>query len=211
MRDFVVERAGPDEVAEVAEAYLRAGADEAVAVWVAGPDETAVAELRRAHTPALIAAAVRDDEVWIARADDTICAVALWQHMTDGSRYRAEADELRANDPRTGPWQRLALAVDRVAAAHPRDYPHHYLHSIATVPEHRGTGAGTALLATRLHRFAATGERAFLAASTERSARLYARLGFARRGQPLPLPCGPTLIPMWRPHPAADPGSGTLG
>lgn len=194
-----VERAGLDEVEEVAAAYLRAGADEAVAVWVAGPDGAAVARLREAHTPAVIAAAVRDDEVWIARTGSAIRAVALWQHMTH-DRYRTEADEIRSvadADPESGAWQRLALAVGRVAAAHPRDYPHHYLHSIATVPEHRGTGAGTALLGARLRRFAATGERAFLAASTERSARLYARLGFTHRGAPLPLPGGPTLLPMW--------------
>ncbi|MFC8045779.1 GNAT family N-acetyltransferase [Nocardia sp. NPDC057353] len=200
MQDFAVHRAGPDEVPEVAAAYLRAGADEAVAVWVAGAEEAAVAELRRAHTPAVIAAAIRDDEVWIARADGAIRAVAVWQRMADGSRYRAEADELRslaAAHPEVGAWQRLALAVGRVATAHPREYPHRYLHSIATVPEHRGTGAGTALLGAGLDRLAATGESAFLAASTERSARLYARLGFAPHGAPLPLPGGPTLLPMW--------------
>lgn len=190
----------------MAAAYLRASADEAVAEWVARPDAAAVAELRRAHTPAVIAAAIRDDQVWIARADGAIQAVALWQHMRDGDRYRAEADEVRAlaaAEPRSIPWQRVALAVGRVAAAHPRDYPHHYLHSIATVPEHRGTGAGTALLRARLDRFAGTGERAFLAASTERSARLYTRLGFVPRGEPLPLPqAGPTLRPLWFAPPA---------
>ncbi|MCD0446872.1 GNAT family N-acetyltransferase [Glycomyces sp. A-F 0318] len=86
-----------------------------------------------------------------------------------------------------------------MAAAHPRDFPHLHLHSIATVPWLRGEGAGGALLAERLRLADEEGLPVYLEASTARSARLYERAGFAAAGAPIALPGGgPELVPMWR-------------
>lgn len=79
---------------------------------------------------------------------------------------------------------------------HPRE-PHYYLPVVGTRPELRGRGVGTALLAPVLERCDREGMPAYLEATSERNAALYARLGFRGAGR-IRLPDGPELRPMWR-------------
>lgn len=95
---------------------------------------------------------------------------------------------------------RLAALNDAMSAAHPKE-SHWYLGVIGTVPAWRGKGLGSALLAHALAPIDAAGLPAYLEATSERNAALYARFGFVRTGT-IELPDGPSLIAMWR-EPAA--------
>ena len=64
-------------------------------------------------------------------------------------------------------------------------------------PELQGRGIGSLLLGHVLERADRTGAAAYLEATTEDSARLYERHGFAQAGE-IHLPDGPTLYRMWR-------------
>ncbi|MFD6393083.1 GNAT family N-acetyltransferase [Nocardia sp. NPDC055029] len=196
-----VRQAGPDELAAVADAFVAASMDEVVSAWIRAGDPVIDEAYRTTFGPQFVAKAMAADEVWVAGDGDDIWAVSLWQTVTSADRLAAEvaeAAELLAAAPEVVTFQRMAAVSSLVAAAHPREFPHRYLHVVVTVPEHRGKGAGGAILADRLAAFADAGETAFLEASTRRSSRLYARNGFAHEGEPIELPDGgPTLLPMW--------------
>ncbi|GGN94494.1 GNAT family N-acetyltransferase [Nocardia rhizosphaerihabitans] len=196
-----VRQAGPDELAAVTDAFVAASLDEVVSAWIRAGDPVVDEAYRTIFGPQFVAKAMAADEVWVAGDGEDIWAVSLWQTVTSADRLAAEAaeaNELLAAAPEVVSFQRMAAVSSLVAAAHPREFPHRYLHVIVTVPEHRGKGAGGAILADRLAAFADAGETAFLEASTQRSSRLYARNGFAHEGEAIELPDdGPTLLPMW--------------
>ncbi|MBF6213020.1 GNAT family N-acetyltransferase [Nocardia puris] len=198
---ITVRKAGIEELDAVADAFATAGADEAVAAWVMAGHPAIAAGYRADYVPRVVERALRDDEVWVAGEEDRIWAVSLWQHVTSEERVLAEAAEARemaAAGPDVGPLRKLVYVTSLLAEHHPREFPHRYLQAIVTLPEHRGKGAGGAIVADRLKAYSDASETAFLEASTERSARLYARNGFARTGVTHTLPeDGPTLIPMW--------------
>ncbi|MEU6266094.1 GNAT family N-acetyltransferase [Saccharopolyspora shandongensis] len=87
-----------------------------------------------------------------------------------------------------------ALSAER----HPRD-PHEYLALIGVDPAVQGTGVGGRELRGALGRWDAEGMPSYLEASSARSRNLYLRLGFQDHGDPIVLPDGPSLYPMWRP------------
>jgi GNAT superfamily N-acetyltransferase len=86
--------------------------------------------------------------------------------------------------------------MNKLARLHPRE-PHWYLFAVGVVPEATGRGRGTTLLEPVLERCDAEHLPAYLEASSEDNARLYARLGFERRGEVEVLE-GVRLRPMWR-------------
>lgn len=192
-----VRRATAGEAGPVTAAYAAASADEAVNAWVLAGGGLPSALYER-HLEEFTAAAIERGEVWAAFAGGEVWGVSVWLAVDSAERFEAEAEQLAAAAAEHGSpaLARAALVARMMADAHPREFPHLYLHSIATVPEHRGKGAGAALLADRT---GAAEAPVYLEASTERSARLYERLGFAREGEPLALPeGGPVLVPMWR-------------
>jgi ribosomal protein S18 acetylase RimI-like enzyme len=107
----------------------------------------------------------------------------------------------------SGPYADRALACFEVlGAAHPHGPAHGYLNFVATLPASQGKGYGARVLRQELDRLDAAGTPAYLEATTERSAALYARLGFTHINSPINLPDGPRLYPMWRePQPASYP------
>ena len=91
-----------------------------------------------------------------------------------------------------------AQKVRKHMEAHHRELPPHwYLLYLGVVPGRQGQGLGGALLRPVLEECDRTGTPAYLEASCERNRALYARNGFVER-DPLPLPGGPTMFPMWR-------------
>jgi GNAT superfamily N-acetyltransferase len=76
--------------------------------------------------------------------------------------------------------------------------PHYYIRYVGVAPPFQGQGLGSALLRPTLDRCDEGGVPAYLEASTERSAALYARLGFEHLGE-LRVPNGPRFWPMRRP------------
>jgi GNAT superfamily N-acetyltransferase len=181
------------------EAFAEASADETATVWVL--EGHSVEQYLSGYIPAMIDDALRADQVWTAGTDDEVWAVSVWQHVTSATRFKTEAVQARERAdamPDLRPLQRVATLTELLAREHPREFPHHYLQVIVTVPRHRGKGAGAAILGDRLKAASDAGVPAFLEASTERSARLYTRNGFVRDSVTHTLPeGGPTLIPMW--------------
>jgi GNAT superfamily N-acetyltransferase len=99
----------------------------------------------------------------------------------------------------TIPWTRRILAFDAaLASRHPAGPPHPHLASLAVRPDRQGRGTGTALLESYHQVLDQAGAPAYLEASDERTRRLYLRHGYTALGQPLHLPDGPPLHPMWR-------------
>ncbi|MGW0178387.1 GNAT family N-acetyltransferase [Nocardia sp. NPDC003345] len=194
-----VRRAEHGDFDPLVAAMREAAPDEAVTEWMMR--DHPAGEFLDIYLPEMIERGLDGDEIWVAGVDDEIWAVSVWQYVTSAERLLAEAVEARRNAegmPGVRPLQRWAYASDLLAREHPRRFPHSYLELIATVPRHRGQGAGAAILADRLRACAAAGRPAYLEASTERSARLYTRQGFVRIGHTVTLPeDGPTLIPMW--------------
>ena len=76
--------------------------------------------------------------------------------------------------------------------------PHYYLPFIGTVPDHRGKGLGTALLADMLRRCDEEGRPAYLEATSIRNQSLYHRHGFQVLDEMHWPNGGPPWWPMWR-------------
>jgi len=94
---------------------------------------------------------------------------------------------------------RLSAAMHR---HHPRR-PHCYFRDVGVLPEMQGRGIGSALMGPTLERCDREGLPAYLEATSERSAALYARLGFRPTGE-LRVAGSPPLWPMLRsPSPRA--------
>lgn len=197
---LTVRRAESAEAETVARVFAEASADEAVSAWVLDGHPDIAERFRTEYVPEVVARALRDDEIWVAGAADDIVSVSLWQTVPDLDRIRQEAEESRHLFDSTPlpPFRRMAAVTAAIAERHPTRFPHRYLQAIVTLPRHRGSGAGGAIIEARVKAAASDGLPAYLEASTERSARLYARHGFAHHGNPIPLPeNGPTLYPMW--------------
>ncbi|WP_040790041.1 GNAT family N-acetyltransferase [Nocardia paucivorans] len=192
-------RAEPSDYDAVVAAFAAATPDEAVTAWIA--EGHPIEELITGFVPATVERGLRDGEIWLAGVEGRIWTVSVWQTITSVDRFVTEAAataEQAEQVPDVRPLQRAAYLTALLAREHPREFPHSYLQVMVTVPEFRSRGAGAAILARQVRALGDIGMPAFLEASTERSARLYARHGFAREGATHTLPeNGPTLIPMW--------------
>jgi ribosomal protein S18 acetylase RimI-like enzyme len=93
----------------------------------------------------------------------------------------------------------LRTFMELTEERHPTGTAHLYLVLLGVVPEARERGRGGALLRERLGRADGEGLPAYLEATSLRSRALYERHGFRDTGDPIHLPDGPTLWPMWRP------------
>jgi ribosomal protein S18 acetylase RimI-like enzyme len=91
-----------------------------------------------------------------------------------------------------------AARLQKFFDAHHIEEPHYYVRYIGVAPPFQGQGLGAELLRPTLDRCDEEGLPAYLEASTERSARFYARLGFEHLGE-LQVPDGPRFWPMRRP------------
>ena len=85
------------------------------------------------------------------------------------------------------------------SAKHPNHESHDYLLFVGVIPLVQNQGVGGGLLSHRLVGLDEAGRAAYVEASSPRNAALYARLGFSPMGDPIKLPDGPALYPMWRP------------
>ncbi|MFI6165700.1 GNAT family N-acetyltransferase [Nocardia sp. NPDC051052] len=194
--ELTVRQASTQDRDAVIAAFAIASPDEVVTAWIL--EGHPIEQFSDQYVPALIDRALRDDEIWIAGTESEIWAISIWQHVESADRVEREAVEARAQAesvPDIRALQRAAVVSELLEHSHPREFPHRYLQVIVTVPAHRGKGAGAAILA---HQTKAASVPAYLEASTDRSARLYTRMGFAQTGTNHDLPDGgPTLRPMW--------------
>jgi ribosomal protein S18 acetylase RimI-like enzyme len=131
--------------------------------------------------------------------DDDFLAVALWIRVA--GRFEPDIadyqDRLaRATRDAVGRFAALDRAMH---AAHPAGPPHEYLAFLAVRREHQGRGLGTRLLRHHHTLLDAEGVPAYLEATGERNARLYARHDYLPGHQPYTAADSPALRPMWRP------------
>ncbi|WP_329430630.1 GNAT family N-acetyltransferase [Streptosporangium sp. NBC_01495] len=93
---------------------------------------------------------------------------------------------------------RLRTFITLTEQRHPNGRAHLHLVFPGVAPEARGRGLGGALLRERLAAADAEGVPAYLEASSPHSRPLYERHGFRVTGDPITLPDGPPMWPMWR-------------
>ncbi|MFH9329498.1 GNAT family N-acetyltransferase [Streptomyces althioticus] len=194
-----IRTAGGDDRELVVRLLDEAFQDDPVSSWVFPG-----AEYRRATHHRLMAA-FTDATLADGRVDlvEDGSACALWMSVPAEAPGHGEADggedefaELRrAVDPDN---ERVEMIGRLTAGIHPQGRAHEYLWMIGVAPGRQGEGLGTALIGSVLDRCDREGRSAYLEASSERSVRLYRRLGFEATGEPLRLPDGPLMYPMWR-------------
>ena len=132
-----------------------------------------------------------------------LVGVAVWVYRDDPDwpvlPVDYDARLHRAADPYTHAFQHLDDLFD---SGHPTELPHHHLALLAVHPAQQGRGHGTRLLDHHHRLLDRHGIAAYLEASNQASAALYARHGYRPHGPDLRLPDGTPFHPMWRePHP----------
>jgi GNAT superfamily N-acetyltransferase len=195
MPNVSIVRAGEADADEVTSVLATGFLKDPVSSWIF-PDE---AERERLH-PDFFRPFVE-----LTLAEGEICttadraAVALWLPV-DVTAHGEEPDLKALYEPLLGAYyaDRIGAFDVRSSANHPTHTNHHYLPFIAVRPDRLGEGLGTALLSDRLTDLDERGVPSYLEASNERSAKLYARLGYTRLDVTTDLPGGPSLYPMWR-------------
>ncbi|TCP41254.1 acetyltransferase (GNAT) family protein [Tamaricihabitans halophyticus] len=194
--------AAPVHVEEAAQVLAGALRDDAMmSAFVGGrPNDH---EKRLAHLyEVFIREGLRHGAVDLARAEgeSNVLGVAVWSApgRARGTMVQQLRD-LRAYTRAFGLRRLLGARTleGTLHAARPGE-PHWYLAVIGVHPAGHGHGVGSALLRTRLSTIDRTGTPAYLEASTERSAALYARFGFTSIGTVAGFPPPVEPIAMWR-------------
>lgn len=136
-------------------------------------------------------------------------AVALWLPVDPSPDPRGPDDGAAGEYGRrlmaaTSPWTERFLLFDAaLERSHPAGQAHHHLAILAVRPDRQGQGVGTRMLRAYHRVLDEADGAAYLEASHPRNRELYRRHGYVDRGQPIELPDGPCLYPMWR-APAAS-------
>ena len=128
-------------------------------------------------------------------------ATALW--IAVGSAGPSEPGE-RYHDrlaAATGAHLARFEALDRqFDTRHPAGVKHEHLAILAVRPDRQHLGIGTALMNARHAVLDRDGTPAYLEASDPAKRDIYLALGYTDVGEPIQLPDGPSMYPMWR-HP----------
>lgn len=132
-------------------------------------------------------------------ATPTYDGVVVWsgtEPATDAENSRMLADLEDRCGP-CGPQVRLLMEI--LDAHHPTDLPPHVHCLYAAVrAEARGSGAREMVIGAFRELRIARGLGVYAEASSERSLKLWKRLGSEQLGEPILLPAGPSLYPIFR-------------
>ncbi|WP_243795349.1 N-acetyltransferase [Saccharopolyspora gloriosae] len=138
------------------------------------------------------------DRVGAVRSTESVVEVWFPGTAAEPPRMLDAAGEQRLGEV-VGPFtDRFSMLGELTGARHPLA-EHWYLSLIGVAPSHQRTGVGTAALTASLREYDRTGLPTYLEASSLGSRALYLRLGFTDVDEPIQLPDGPKLYPMWRP------------
>lgn len=142
-------------------------------------------------------------DVAIDPLHDSVVGAALWQPPHETPRWYQGLSAWPQAHRAMGKTGRDVLSrFDEASAGKHPEEPHWHLIDIGTAPTARGLGVGTHLLTHRLSIIDAARQHASLEATTQASARLYARFGFTPVHELSGIAEGTTV--MWR---AASPGN----
>lgn len=189
--------ATPDQVPRLAVALADAFRDDPVYAWMLPRSRRPNARLRAMFTAELEQYGLRQGTVWTTTGcDGAVVAIPPGAWEMPKSITATEALKwTRAFGRRL----RLAARVQRAMEERHLREPHFYVRIIGVRTALQGQGLGSALMQPTLERADSAGLAAYIEASTERSAALYARLGFVHMDV-LELPeSGPPLWLMRRP------------
>jgi ribosomal protein S18 acetylase RimI-like enzyme len=186
------------DVREAAGVMTRAFHDDPVMAWIF-PDE----QMRRRRLLSFFATAIRGNarqgntEVVVMNGQVLSCAIWLAPGTWRPPLWR-QVVALPSVIVRLRSRLLVASATfGALLAVHP-DRPHWYLSGIGSDPPVQGSGAGGALMRSRLARCDAAREAAYLESSKESNVPFYERHGF-RVTRELTVPAGgPTFWLMWR-------------
>lgn len=172
-------------------------ADDPLMCWVFQDVATRADGLRLAFTG--LAHGYLQDGSSVVHVVEDAC-VALWR--PPGWHAPAEDEEEEEDGDRESPFapdvqERFRILGEAMMAAHPTEH-HWYLNVLSTEPGRQGQGLGARTLAPTLARCDAERVPAYLESSNPRNMTLYRRHGFEDHGDPIDLPDGPSLYPMWR-------------
>lgn len=165
------------------------------------------AERRRCHTRMFLTFVehtlqqhtLRHGEVQVCSDGNGYTGAALWWDVDDGEQAAGpDIDKLR-EALGSDIFDRFLLLEELMTKHHPVGVRHAYLPFIGVTPHRQGQGTGRLMLETKLAELDQAGIPAYLEATSERSVRLYQRLGFHPLGDPFTLSDGgPPMWPMWR-------------
>lgn len=183
------------ELNTVIDLCLAAFADEAVTAWVIPEPTERHYHMREMFGESLDVVVSNQNLILAIDVDGEPLAASIWlPHMATSETPEPHQSEV-ADDPAT----RRMIAAEAATQLRRPTSPHLYLASMATLPDHRGRGAGAAMLAAGMERAQALSLPIYLEASTSDNRRLYERGGFRDLGDSIQLPDGgPILQPMWR-------------
>ena len=196
VESHTVVRATRQDMPALTSTLARAFLDDPVAAWSCRPESLRPGMLER-FQGARLRQLLTYEEVWTT---PDLSSAALWAPPELWKTTVREDIELARGLLHPRLIARLPLIVGGllgIERRHPRDVPHWYLAVLGTDPSAQGQGLGSAVLAPVLERCDADGVGAYLESSKDRNIDFYARHGF-RVTNPLRLPRGPSIWPMWR-------------
>jgi GNAT superfamily N-acetyltransferase len=170
---FELRRANMGDISRLKETLAEAFYDDPVFSWLIPDEQTRLTRLRRFFAIQLRDVTLPRGRVWTSN-DLAGAALSMppgdWQYPPRAVLMQSATFGRRV--PRAV-W--LLAAIER---RHERK-PHYYFPDIGVRPEMQGKGLGSALMRPTLDRCDREGLAAYLEASSESSAALYERLGFA--------------------------------
>jgi len=184
------------EEPQLRDALARAFYDDPVLSWLMPDERHRLRRLRKFFELDLRQMAFARGTVWCNAERTGACLVmppGAWQ-LPPRVAIRQAPGFLQAFGRRLP----TALALQTLMEMRHLRKPHHYVLAVGVIPERQGSGVGSALMRPTLDQCDATGLPAYLEASSERSAALYERLGFACHRE-LRLGSSPPLRLMTRP------------
>jgi len=193
--DHRVERAEPRDAGVLAHVIADAFFGLTVSQWLVPDPRT-----RRAIFPGYfgiyVEHALAEGLVLTTPARD---ATALWIPVGPDGPGEPPAgyhDKLAAvTGPHLGRFEALDEQFDR---HHPAGVPHEHLAILAVRPDRQRLGIGTAILSARHAILDRDATPAYLEASDPAKRDIYLAHGYSNLGEPIRLPDGPAMYPMWR-------------
>jgi GNAT superfamily N-acetyltransferase len=186
----------PRELDRLSEILAQAFANDPVFAWLLPDESKRHAQLLRFFRLEVERRALPLGRIWTGdRADGVLLELASdhWQLSPRDQSLRTPVF-LRIFGRRLPQATALISAMERM---HPTE-PHYYVPHVGVAPHAQGQGLGTALVGRTVARCDKEGFPAYLEATSERSAALYARLGFQHLRQ-FSVGNSPPIWPMRRP------------
>lgn len=200
--DHRVERAGPGDADTLAHVIADAFLGLEVSQWLV-PDPRSRHAIFPGYFRIYVDHALAEGLVLTTPARD---ATALWIRVgPDGPGGPPEGYDDRLATV-TGPHLARFEALDeQLGRHHPAGHPHEHLAILAVRPDRQLLGIGTALLNDRHALLDRDRTPAYLEASDLAKRDIYRAHGYTDIGEPIQLPDGPAMYPMWRePQPRRD-------